>query len=50
MPEPYHSFAGQDPPFEIERAEAVDESLRLKYRYLHLRSREPQDAIALRHG
>ncbi|MGI6148845.1 MAG: aspartate--tRNA ligase [Firmicutes bacterium] len=37
------------PPFEIDRADDVDESLRLKYRYLHLRSKDLQDAIALRH-
>lgn len=37
------------PPFEIDRADDVDESLRLKYRYLHLRSKELQDAIILRH-
>jgi aspartyl-tRNA synthetase len=37
------------PPFPIHQAEDVDESLRLKYRYLHLRSKELQDTIALRH-
>ncbi len=37
------------PPFPIQQAQDVDESLRLKYRYLHLRSRELQDTIALRH-
>jgi len=37
------------PPFPIDRAEEVDESLRLKYRYLHLRSRELQEALAMRH-
>lgn len=37
------------PPFPIQQAEKVDESLRLKYRYLHLRSQELQDTIALRH-
>lgn len=37
------------PPFPIHQAEDVDEALRLKYRYLHLRSREMQDTIALRH-
>lgn len=36
-------------PFPIDRAEEVDESLRLKYRYLHLRSRELQEALAMRH-
>lgn len=41
--------AAKTPPFEIDRAEDVDESLRLKYRYLHLRSKELQDAIILRH-
>lgn len=37
------------PPFPIQQAESVDESLRLKYRYLHLRSRELQETLALRH-
>lgn len=37
------------PPFPIHQANDVDESLRLKYRYLHLRSKELQDTIALRH-
>lgn len=37
------------PPFPIDRAEEVDESLRLKYRYLHLRSRELQEALTMRH-
>ena len=37
------------PPFHIHQASDVDESLRLKYRYLHLRSKELQDTIALRH-
>lgn len=37
------------PPFQIDRAEEVDEAIRLKYRYLHLRSRELQEAITLRH-
>lgn len=37
------------PPFHIDRAEEVDEAIRLKYRYLHLRSRELQEAITLRH-
>lgn len=37
------------PPFPIHQAEEVDESLRLKYRYLHLRSKDLQETIALRH-
>ncbi len=37
------------PPFHIHQASDVDETLRLKYRYLHLRSKELQDTIALRH-
>lgn len=37
------------PPFPIHQAADVDESLRLKYRYLSLRSKELQDTIALRH-
>ena len=37
------------PPFQIDKAAEVDESLRLKYRYLHLRSSELQRTIALRH-
>ena len=39
----------ETPPFHIDRADEVDEALRLKYRYLHLRSRELQETIALRH-
>lgn len=38
------------PPFPIHQAGDVDESLRLKYRYLHLRSKELQETIALRHN
>ncbi|NLJ74614.1 MAG: aspartate--tRNA ligase [Firmicutes bacterium] len=37
------------PPFQIDKADQVDESIRLKYRYLHLRSSELQKTIALRH-
>ncbi|HHT90198.1 MAG: aspartate--tRNA ligase [Bacillota bacterium] len=37
------------PPFQIHQASDVDESLRMKYRYLHLRSQQLQDAIAMRH-
>ncbi|MDI9485435.1 MAG: aspartate--tRNA ligase [Bacillota bacterium] len=37
------------PPFQIHQAADVDEALRLKYRYLHLRSSELQHTIALRH-
>lgn len=37
------------PPFPIHQASDVDETLRLKYRYLHLRSKELQDSIILRH-
>ncbi|NMB00187.1 MAG: aspartate--tRNA ligase [Firmicutes bacterium] len=37
------------PPFPIQQAGDVDESLRLKYRYLHLRSKELQETLALRH-
>ena len=37
------------PPFPIHQASDVDEALRLKYRYLHLRSRELQDTMMLRH-
>ncbi|MCK9525802.1 MAG: aspartate--tRNA ligase [Limnochordia bacterium] len=37
------------PPFHIHQAADVDEALRLKYRYLHLRSKELQDTIMLRH-
>ncbi len=37
------------PPFHIHQASDVDETLRLKYRYLHLRSKELQDTIVLRH-
>lgn len=37
------------PPFPIHQASDVDETLRLKYRYLNLRSKELQETIALRH-
>lgn len=37
------------PPFHIHQASDVDEALRLKYRYLHLRSKELQETIMLRH-
>lgn len=37
------------PPFPIERHVDVDESLRLKYRYLDLRRQELQQGIILRH-
>ena len=39
----------ETPPFEIERDRAVDEMLRLKYRYLDLRRERMRDKILLRH-
>jgi aspartyl-tRNA synthetase len=39
----------ETPPFEIERARPVDETLRLKYRYLDLRRERMRDKILLRH-
>jgi aspartyl-tRNA synthetase len=39
----------ETPPFEIERDRAVDETLRLKYRYLDLRRERMRDKILLRH-
>ncbi|HHY09482.1 MAG TPA: aspartate--tRNA ligase [Firmicutes bacterium] len=37
------------PPFPLQEAEEVSESVRLKYRYLHLRSEKLQRNMALRH-
>ncbi|MBC7217090.1 MAG: aspartate--tRNA ligase [Candidatus Caldatribacterium sp.] len=37
------------PPFEIEGKKEVDESLRLRYRYLDLRRRKMQENLILRH-
>jgi aspartyl-tRNA synthetase len=39
----------ETPPFEIERDRPVDETLRLKYRYLDLRRGRMRDKILLRH-
>ena len=39
----------QTPPFEIERERPVDETLRLKYRYLDLRREKMRDSILFRH-
>ncbi|HZC84169.1 MAG TPA: aspartate--tRNA ligase [Rubrobacter sp.] len=39
----------ETPPFEIERDRPVDETLRLKYRYLDLRRGKMRDKILLRH-
>ena len=39
----------ETPPFEIERDREVDETLRLKYRYLDLRRERMRDKILLRH-
>ena len=39
----------QTPPFEIERERPVDETLRLKYRYLDLRRENMRDNILFRH-
>jgi aspartyl-tRNA synthetase len=39
----------ETPPFEIERARPVDETLRLKYRYLDLRRERMKEKILLRH-
>ena len=39
----------ETPPFEIERDRLVDETLRLKYRYLDLRRERMRDTILFRH-
>jgi aspartyl-tRNA synthetase len=39
----------ETPPFEIERERPVDETLRLKYRYLDLRRERMREKILLRH-
>jgi len=39
----------ETPPFEIERDRPVDETLRLKYRYLDLRRERMRDKIVFRH-
>ena len=39
----------ETPPFEIERDRPVDETLRLKYRYLDLRRERMRDTILFRH-
>jgi aspartyl-tRNA synthetase len=39
----------ETPPFEIERDRPVDETLRLKYRYLDLRRERMRDKIIFRH-
>jgi aspartyl-tRNA synthetase len=39
----------ETPPFPLDEASSVDESLRLRHRALDLRRAEMQDAIALRH-
>ena len=39
----------ETPPFEIERDRPVDETLRLKYRYLDLRRERMRDRIIFRH-
>ncbi|HJQ30195.1 MAG TPA: aspartate--tRNA ligase [Rubrobacter sp.] len=39
----------ETPPFEIERDRPVDETLRLKYRYLDLRREKMRDKILFRH-
>ena len=39
----------ETPPFEIDTDKSVDESLRLRYRYLDLRRERMRDSIELRH-
>jgi aspartyl-tRNA synthetase len=39
----------ETPPFEIERDRPVDETLRLRYRYLDLRRERMRDKVLLRH-
>ncbi len=42
--------AAETPPFQVDSQQEVDESLRLKYRYLDLRREHMQDNLKLRHA
>jgi aspartyl-tRNA synthetase len=44
-----HLADAETPPFEVEQDKPVDETLRLRYRYLDLRRERMKDAMILRH-